>query len=133
MMTSNQPLCKICHEPFPPEILHLNPRYHEECQNCMYCGHLVGSQVLDKLIKDENGVTIKLAVYHQPCRDRVIAEEYKKQPVTITQEHLDILNRSHIFISQLMIGNKDVSIETNQDITDKMTIPLVQPMLINED
>jgi hypothetical protein len=67
-------------------------------------------------------------VFHQPCRDKALAEEFKKKPVIITQEHLDMLNRSHLMMTQITVGRPEISVETNQDITEEMARPWFHEM-----
>lgn len=116
---SEPKICSICHL----EMGSLDSFAHDDCKLCIYCQHEVGLTVLTKLVKDEDSQTsVKIQVYHQPCRDKALEADFKKKPVIVTQEHLDMLNRSHLFMTQMLTGNDEVTIETNQDIMDKMVI-----------
>lgn len=92
---------------------------HEECKLCHYCNKEVTPHYL-KAFCDQ---TERPMVYHQICRNQALEQDFKQKPVIITQEHLDYLNRSHLFMQQVMHSNDDLSIESNQEISERMITP----------
>jgi hypothetical protein len=141
-MTTN---CIICYQELPPFEQAHNHTTHETCRNCKYCGHEVATEQINRLIKEENArfgdsantatrgtADLKIEIFHQPCRDKVLAEEYKKKPVIITQEQLDYLNRSHLFMQHVMHSSNDLSIESNQEIAERMVTPWFHELDLEE-
>ncbi len=120
-MTNN---CQICHQPLDQFEVEHNHKYHQDCKNCIYCNSAVHVDIIAKLVKEEDKQTdVKILIYHQPCRDEKLKQEFKLKPVTITQAHLDMLNRSHLFMNQVMHSSSDLSIETNQEICERQVQP----------
>jgi hypothetical protein len=101
--------CNICHQLSETTS-------HEACRNCIYCGSEVMKPRLDKLLKEDEGQTdYKIVIHHEICRRQQLERDFKAKPVVITQEHLDMLNRSHLFMDQVFYSSQDLSIETNQE------------------
>jgi hypothetical protein len=108
--------CQLCHD-----VITLGT-FHENCQKCYYCGEQVGIQVIESLLRDDNDKdykgedTHKILVWHRPCRESYELKMWKAQPVTITQEVLDILNRKQLMYDSIFEPNLDLSVKTNQDL-----------------
>ena len=106
-LESDPKLCLVCNKPIDLGT------YHEDCMRCCYCGNEVGHSIIDRIIKDEErqaGENHKIMVYHQPCHDRKLEEDFQKSPVTITRAHLEMLTRA----IQMFSPDLNLSIETNQ-------------------
>jgi hypothetical protein len=79
--------------------------YHDLCMECRYCNHSVGLSVVQGLQKQ--GID---EIYHVPCYDNFMREQFAARPVTITQRELDYLNRFNL----MFIPNMELSIKSNQ-------------------
>lgn len=118
--------CGVCNKPLTNFEHNLNHVCHESCYNCNYCGNAVGLDLVHRMIKEETTEgplpepCYPLPVYHRPCRDEALREEMKRKPVTITQEHLDVLNRTNLLFRQIFESDENLSVETNQELTASM-------------
>ena len=82
--------CLVCKEPLADWQQSLEgQKYHKngKCHLCKYCGNEVGRDIILKCLEREDPIS------HAPCREKAMAEEFNSRPVTITQGHLNYLNR----------------------------------------
>lgn len=93
--------CLVCNN----ELSATEYKFHDSCILCAYCNEPVHKDIVEKLISQE-----ETQVYHIPCHDAKIRADLLKQPVTVTQETLDVLNRA-LFPFQ---PNKELTFDTNQ-------------------
>lgn len=96
--------CPICNLPLGPLELDLNQDWHYDCNKCAICSSDVEMDRIRKCLKQEIDVT------HSTCYDERMALEFKKRPVTITQELLDWHNERRLIFDVSM----DLSVNSNQ-------------------
>lgn len=126
--------CRIClQELDAPEFV----QYHDDCKNCIHCGNEVGRDVIESLIAEQvkflnikkgDVLTEPLRVYHRPCENDSIERSFKTQPVVITQEKLDYLNR----FLQMMEPRTDLDPLTNQKLAESAQASWIHEMKLEE-
>lgn len=82
--------CQVCNLPLAEWQQSLTSQiYHKdtECTLCVYCHNNVSYARIGECVKYGSPVS------HSPCRDRALQQEFEMKPVTITQGHLNMLNR----------------------------------------
>ena len=102
-MTEN---CLICGLPLTALEEDLRQSYHYDCNKCVYCKNDVSFDVVKNAIENER------PIYHRTCYDEAMAEEFRKRPVTITQELLDYHNAKRL----LWQPNMSMSAKGNMDM-----------------
>lgn len=119
--------CKICNTEIP------YGSYCTECVKCKYCTHDVGEDLIEKQLRGHevpgdcsDGEILK--VYHPYCHNKKLEEDFKNKPVTITQDHLDMLNSANLMFR----ANLDLSIETNQKDAEIQAHKFVHKMTLEE-
>lgn len=103
--------CQVCNKPLGEFELEHKWRYHSECKDCVYCKETVHLDIVtQRVAATPKGEAVE--VYHQTCKDAKLMQDYHKLSVTITQAHLDALNRT----MQMLVPDMNLSIETNQQV-----------------
>lgn len=100
--------CRVCEFPIDPKESHLTTyeyRVHLACNHCRTCKGPINEQVRNNA--EKNGWPYG---EHVHCNQKRLAEEFAKQPVTITQGMLNDLNRMRLIFEPSL----DLSVETNQ-------------------
>ena len=113
--------CCLCgKELSPAEFL-----YHEKCIECEYCHNPVHKDIVRKLIEESGSFEPKdnsfkkidnlpFSVYHSPCFDKKLRDDFNAREVTITQAHLDMLNRAMFAFNP----NKELNFDANQTLCE---------------
>lgn len=99
--------CKICSLPLESWQQPLDSqKIHKEgpCIQCIVCKGNVGNDRIDRCLKEE------IPVSHSLCYDKKLQMDFEMRPVTITQGHLNMLNRKIQFAHD---PNMLVSVEDN--------------------
>lgn len=117
--------CKICKTDLPPGPEYV--QWHDACKLCKYCNNEVGRDIIEKLIKQSDGDD-KVEIYHFPCHQQKLENDFKTTPVTITQAHLDYLNSA----AQMFEPNMQVSILTNQKLAGNASRKFVHEKTVEE-
>jgi hypothetical protein len=104
--------CGVCGEDLSPvEFL-----FHDKCCLCEFCKEPVHKDIVKKLADE------KEMIHHQPCYDKKLQADFDAKPVTITNAHLEMLNR----LSFAFKPNRELSPETNQELCENNYRPWFQ-------
>lgn len=82
------PSCPVCDKELGPAEVTLNQKYHYDCNKCATCelGPLT-YEIMEAWLEGKG------TREHSGCRDKRLERELLSKEVTITQAHLDFLNR----------------------------------------
>ena len=89
-------MCPFCNLPLGEFEIEHGHKWHKACAKCHYCQHEVTHEMASKLIESvPNGdsTTISHLLYHQPCHERALMEQFKVKEFPIVQAQIDILNK----------------------------------------
>lgn len=103
-MTPSDKICPICSLPLGPLELDLNQDWHYDCNKCSICQSDVELERVRKCLRQD------IPVSHSTCYDEQMAIEFKKRPVTITQELLDWHNERRLIMDE----NMSMTVNANQ-------------------
>lgn len=118
--------CAICNEPLSdwqqPIAMQ---RIHKEgpCILCKYCNKEVGRDRIFQCLDKEDPIS------HTSCYDKFIEESFLSRPVTITQGHLNYLNKLIQFAYR---PNMARSIEENMGIAEEISNKNIVDMSMEE-
>ena len=135
--------CKIC----SLELTESFTTVHEDCTLCVYCNHEVGNDLIEKRLRESKTCTSSckskenihsqecidnthypIEIFHDYCRNMKLENDFKNKPVTITQEHLDMLNSANLLFRPKM----DLSVETNQKESEFLSHKFIHEMTLEE-
>jgi|HubBroStandDraft_2_1064218.scaffolds.fasta_scaffold54336_4 hypothetical protein len=89
--------CPFCNLPLTDFEIELNHKWHKKCAKCHYCQHEVthemASECVSKAAEGDYILPPSQMLYHVPCHERALMEQFKNKEFPIVQEQLDILNR----------------------------------------
>jgi hypothetical protein len=78
--------CTICKNPLSEPELELHRTYHKSCMVCHYCKNETTDEMARKAESPES-------LFHGPCHERKLMEDFKNKDLPIVQEQLDLLNK----------------------------------------
>ena len=124
--------CIICNEPLDEWQQSLDAQiWHKdgECSKCIVCHNEVAhARILDCLKKED-------PISHSPCLDKKLQDDFNARPVTVTQGHLNMLNRmiqfAHRPINPFHLDEKanlSALLETNLAEVDKNSPASIREM-----
>jgi hypothetical protein len=111
--------CKICGLPLDEWQQALEYQtIHKDgpCIHCKWCSQPVGRDRIFRCLEKEEPVS------HLPCHDKAMANDFAARPVTITQGHLNYLNR---MIQFAFVPDMAKSLEQNcedADLASKLSV-----------
>lgn len=79
--------CPVCQQELGHLELSLNQSYHFDCRKCAACDNEISIDLMTDWLEGKG------TREHPTCRDRRLEKELLTKEVTITQAHLDYLNR----------------------------------------
>jgi len=88
-------MCPFCNLELGPFELEHGHKWHKTCAKCFHCGHEVTHEMAEQCVSKaaENLLPCNVRLYHMPCHERALMEQFKNKEFPIVQEQLDILNR----------------------------------------
>jgi hypothetical protein len=118
--------CLICHEPLEDWQQSLSAQVihkERECGNCVYCKKPVHRERILRCIAKEDPIS------HMPCLEKFMKDSFESRPVTITQGHLNYLNRMIQFAYK---PDMLLSLEENMDIAELANTQFIKDMSMEE-
>jgi hypothetical protein len=88
-------MCPFCNLELGPFELEHGHKWHKACAKCHYCQHEVTHEMAEQCVSKaaDNVLSCEQRLYHVPCHERALMEQFKNKEFPIVQEQLDILNR----------------------------------------
>jgi hypothetical protein len=90
-------MCPFCNLELTLFEIELNHKWHKACAKCHYCQYEVTHEMAERCVsKAATGDYIlppAQMLYHMPCHERALMEQFKDKEFPIVQGQLDILNR----------------------------------------